>query len=310
MSALSVQYHLARKSYISPGPKQILRFPGSGLTSGQVAVQLPRQATIQSATLTVSESLRGGRLAGAATPESLERQLAQSKGVYLSGERWAASAIQLAEAGSVCGLLLAILNLTGDTELQVELQEDWRGAPAGHALVSSPLRPAQAGTRRWEKTTFPAATVLPGGSYWLLVKAAAGQAVWLAAEQAAGRTLMFAQQEGAAGWVQRRTIRGMQALYCFLAPDGETSSALTLRCGDQAAALVSAENDVLTFDLAKSLSDFLATLGDASPATIPLAFASTAQGILTVYPPHIEYEMPVGPSRIGAAPAPPGASTL
>jgi hypothetical protein len=293
----NVQYYLVLASYTNPGPKQVLRFSGSCFTGAQVTLQLPRQATIKTATLKVSESLSPDRLAGTVTPESLEGELAQFSGLYLSGERWATSVTRLVEASSVCGLLLAILNLTGDTQLQVELQEDWRGMPSGNTLVSSMLRLTQAGTRRWERTKFPATTVLPSGSYWLLLKAASGRAIWLCRDHNDGLAQIPEQQDRTGGWIQQNMIHGTQALYCFLSPHGSISSALTLRCGDQSAALVSAENDVLTFDLAKSLSDFLETLGDVSHATIPLAFASTAQGILTVYPPHIEYEMPVGPSE-------------
>ena len=84
-----------------------------------------------------------------------------------------------AEQVAVSGISLGLLAIVADTELLIELHEDWRDQPSGKKLVVGTLRLDRVGRPRGASSFFQKTVVLATQPYWLLIKATRGQAIWL-----------------------------------------------------------------------------------------------------------------------------------
>ena len=263
----------------APSAKRVLRFPADHAGQAGVAVSLPAGAVVSKAALSTQESLRGDRPgdAGAATAAS------GRSGVHVSGADAAAVSVTVEEALTATGLALPLLGLTSDTQVAVELRADDQGAPAGRALATATAGPFSPGAAEWSTVYFDP-VVLGSGPVWIVLRAPKGEAVWLAATAAAGLPVVRTPDDGAP---TETVLPGLQPLYQLLSRSGSAADApaTTLRLGATTVA-AAREGDKSTYDLASALQAAAAAGG-----AVPLTFTSTAAGTITVYPPHVEYEV-------------------
>lgn len=297
LAALDVAYHLVTNSFYSgeekTTDKQVLRFPGDRGVAREVLIQLPSNASITSASLETAESFHTDRPLASDDDNNLPNAtLTQNKGVHVSVERWAAQGIVPLRAMSISGVVVALLAMTHDTRLLVELQEDWNGRPSGKKLAAAALTLNQAGRRDWVTLLFPEAVTLFSELYWLLIGTASGRAVWLA-ETGDGDVKVLDRTADAP--VELKALDGLKTMYALLARDRQTreQQPASLGVGERAVAGTAGQNNVRTYDLAFALDSYLdSSVKTTSTTTIPLTLTSPLSGFVTVYPPEVEYDLP------------------
>jgi len=293
VTAFDVTYHLVLQSLHSGGVeqagKQVLRFAGGSEAVQEVSVRLPGNATVASATLETAESFRDDRLL-ASDDGSPDVTLAQKEGVYVGVERWASQEVTRAQAVSVSGIAVALMAITDAAEMLVELHEDWRGQPSGRKLASGALTLGRAGERGWVTLPFPEPVVLSSDPYWILIKAADGRAVWLAeAGDPPVRVLEGNDEPGT--WADLNALDGLHAMHRFLSrgEQAQEQAPVSLAIGEQVVVgTIDEDSGTKVYDLASAINDHLG--GSPSYETIPLTFRSVLSGLITVYPPVVEFD--------------------
>jgi len=263
----------------APSAKRVLRFPADRAGQAHVAVSLPTGAVVSKAALSTQESLGGDRLddPGAASAA------AGRAGVHVSGDDAAAVSVTVAQALTATGLALPLLALAGGTQVAVELRADDQGAPAGKALATASVSLLTPGTAEWATVHFDP-VVLDSGPVWIALRAAKGEAVWLADAGADGLHVIRTPDDGPPA---ETVLPSLEPLYQLLSRSGSAADApaTTLQLDDTTLA-ATRDGDRSTYDLAAALQ--AAANGGG---TVPLTFTSTAAGTITVYPPHVEYEV-------------------
>ena len=263
----------------APSAKRVLRFPADHAGQAGVAVSLPPGAVVSKAALSTQESLRGDRPddPGAASAAS------GRSGVHVSGDDTAAVSVAVDQALTATGLALPLLGLTSDTQVTVELRADDHGAPAGKALATTTAALSSPGAVEWS-TVYFGPVVLGSGPVWIVLRAPKGEAVWLAATAEDGLHVVRTPDDGAP---TETVLPGLQPLYQLLSRSGSAADApaTTLQLGGTTVA-ATRDGDRSTYDLAAALQ-----AAAAAGAAVPLTFTSTAAGTITVYPPHVEYEV-------------------
>ncbi len=262
----------------APTAKRVLRFPADRAGHAAVTVLLPAGAVVSKAAISTQESLRGDRPgdAGAASAAS------GSAGVHVSGDDTAAVSVAVGQAITATGLALPLLGLTGDTQVSVELRADDQGAPAGKALATATASLPTPGAVEWSTVYFDP-VVLGSGPVWIVLRATKGEAVWLAAAATDGLHVVRTPDDGAP---TETVLPDLEPLYQLLSRSGSAADApaTTLQLG-KATVAATRDGDRSTYDLAAALQ------AAATGAAVPLTFTSTAGGTITVYPPHVEYEV-------------------
>ncbi len=292
--ALDVAYHqVARSFYSGTGKttdKQVLRFPGELGVAREVLLQLPPNSTVRSARLETVESFSPDRpLASGNDPPNAT--LTQNKGVHVSVERWAAQEVVPPQAISITGVAVALLTVTQNTQVLVELQEDWEGQPSGRKLAAAALALDRAGRRDRVTLRFPEAVTLFSETYWLLIGTASGQAVWLA-DAGDGDVKVLDRTAGAP--VESKSLDGLNTVYGLLARDIQTQEQqpASLSVGAMTVSGATGQDNVRTYDMTPAVSSYLdSTIETASLTTVPLTLTSAFRGLVTMYPPEIEYDL-------------------
>jgi hypothetical protein len=297
LAALDVAYHLVKKSFYSREgktmDKKVFRFPGERGIAREALIQLPENADIKSASLETVESFLADRPLAASDGNNSPNAaaLTQNKGVHLSVERWAAQDIVPPQAMSISGVSVALLTMTHDTQLLVELQEDWDGRPSGKRLAAGALTLDQAGRRDWVTLLFPEAVTLFSKLYWILIGTASGQAVWLA-NAGDGDVKVLDRTTDAP--VESKALDGLKTMYALLARDRQTreQQPTSLGVGERTMAGIARKDNVRTYDLAFAIGSYLESSVKTAPATtIPLTMTSALRGFVTIYPPEVEYDL-------------------
>ncbi len=288
VAGLGVTYRLSTEAFPSGEAKQVLRFGNGQGTAHDLRVSLPGNASVSRATLRVAESFRLDRVAGS---DVAPAPIAGHKlGIHVGAERWVAQGVMPAAALSATGISLGLLGLTDATELMVELQEDWDGEPSGRKLATGMVAIQRAGRRGWFTLLFPEAIVLTTQPHWLLLRASSGSAVWLAQPGTPGVRVLH---EGGAIRPAWQGFGDVGALFQLLSRSSVTEMVgpATLTIGSQLVPSTLGGTGRI-FDLAPALNAYLAALSANGAANIdvPLTFTSQAPGIMTVYPPLIEFD--------------------
>lgn len=178
----AVGYQLVRRTFPDRTEKQILRFAGDAVATQQVKLHLPKTAVVTQATLTIATKLQKEGLTASIAANGLPPEsLAQATGVHLGVARWVAQPLTPAQALPTSGVVIGLLTLTANTQLALELYEDWQGQP-GKRLATATVMLAQGGPRLWQTVRFAESVLLFAQPYWLLLKATRGAALWLAKE--------------------------------------------------------------------------------------------------------------------------------
>ncbi len=267
----------------SPAAKRVLRFAPGGVSEARVAVRLPAGATVSKATLSTQESLRSDRPADAqvAGPVGGERV-----GVHVDGSGTAAASVVVDEATAATGVALPLLAVASTTEVAVELQEDWQGAPSGKRLAAGTAALEAPGEAGWA-TVFFDRVVIPSGPVWIVLRAAKGEAVWLAAPADGGGLRVVRAPDRAPA--SETILAGLRPLYELFSRSGGAAEApaSVLEVGGTSVPAVR-DGDRSTYDIRAALQ---AALAASATGAVELAFMSPVAGTITVYPPHVEFHL-------------------
>jgi hypothetical protein len=187
-----------------------------------------------------------------------------------------------------------MLPLEEGSEIVVELREDLDGLPTGKLLASGTLNVGVAGQRAWARLLFAQPLILSAQPYWVMAKMSRNTAIWLA--DAGNIPALVVEVTPQSGVIRKQwSFEGLVALVQFLTqtPQSEGQGQATLLSIDGLAVHPGERQDQPTVDITTLLQEQLAhhpsSVGASAP--IELMFSSNAPGIVTVYPPSIEYDL-------------------
>lgn len=296
VTEFGLAYNLVLEGFASSvEEKKVLRFAGRQATTEGVSVRLPGTARVESAALRIVESFRpAGSAPVAGEDDNTGSPPSQKSGVYVGVRKWVAQPFTPQQALAVNGLSLGLLALTGATELSVEIQEDWQEGPSGKKLLAASTTIETPGEHAWVTVRFREAVSLPPQPYWLMLKAASGEALWLTKDGAGGLLVVEKDDEQSARSEVRR-LENVEALYRLFAGSGHAQEeaqprqASVLTLGGTPVAGTGGE-DGKTFNLKPALNAYLAAHSQPGPVSVQLSFTSELPGLITVYPPRIVYD--------------------
>lgn len=299
MMEFDVTYRIFLQSLLSDVgekiEKQVLRFIGDPNTAQEVPVQFPSNATVGLATLETVESFRDDRPLALGNGDGLpDSVLAQERGVRVDAERWVVQGIVPPRATTVSGVAVALMATANNTEVYVNLQEDWHGLPSGKRLATGTLMLEEVGRRSWATLLFPEPIVLSSNLYWLLMKVSSGRAVWLTEAGDIPARVLEEPDDSGASWAELSVLDGLQAIHRLISRSkrAQEQRSISLAIGKHTIEMVDEQDDVRTYDLTSSLNDYLGDLPSDGPvATIPVTFKAALPGLVTVYPLAIEYDL-------------------
>jgi hypothetical protein len=265
-----------------PAVSRVLRFGEGAVAEATVAIALPPGATITKATVSTQEALLADRPLGDALVDSTSAD--SHVGVHVGGSGTVALGLAVEIAVSATGIALPLVPLVTGSEVAVELQEDYLGAPSGKQLAAAVAALASPGVVRWTTVSFDA-VVLPSGTVWLVLRAAKGEAVWLTAPaEDAGLRVLRTSDDGAS---VESVLPGLAAQYRLYSRSGEAlERAATTLSLDGTAVPALRDGDRATYDLTTALQPLAAAGG-----IVPLTFTGSIAGTITVDPPHVELDL-------------------
>ncbi len=309
----SIDYALIREtlSIGKSGPfkreKQRLRFPGGAPEMRPIHLQLPDGALVETVWLRAAADF------GPSPPLPLKNTAGEplapdmSIGASLTTDRRIAFRIEPDAPMTVTAISLGLMAHQSDTELDASLQEDWNDVPSGKNLASANVRIGSAGRPAHHQAALGTRLVLFAQPYWIVVSVAKGAGVWLGSPGDNGSILRLpppGRDDGVS------ILKGIDLSCRFLAPllpnpDGAEPPVTALQdmpfhllAGDTPLSPASSGEGTFIFsngDLKNHLNGQL-TGGPSpyplAPGVIPLYFAATLSGIVTIYPPEIAYSLP------------------
>lgn len=286
-----IGYQLVRRNFPDYAEKKLLRFAGTTVETQSINLRLPSAAAVTQATITVAAKLGTTELADQSANAVLQPDaLTQAIGIHLGLERWAAQPLIPAQALTASGVLVALLALTPNTQVTLELYEDWQGQPAGKKLIAATLSLAKSGERHWQTVRFVDPVLLFAQPYWLLLKAVRGAALWLAQPGASAVQMLTKENQR---WQALSVIANTQGLAHWLTPAAAKqapSLALAIDNCPVSSPPVTTD-DRQTYELTAALHDALANQGATDLADLALTITTGAAGLLTLYPPMIAYSI-------------------
>jgi hypothetical protein len=226
--------------------------------------------------------------------------IADVLGIEVDGSRAAAHRITPSAARDVSGLLLALTTTSRSAELVAEIREDQNGVPAGRIVASGPCNITQLDRPAWLHFGFRSSVVVPALPHWIVLRATNGTAIWLA-EPAAATT--HVGDATARGWTDRGSFDDIAPLHQIWSPsqgsanveDGEDDISARLRViigGSVIAPTPGISGRARVVNIASALQSWLsAQPGPAGIVNAPIQVSALGKGLVTVYPPDIEYDV-------------------
>lgn len=289
----------------SSGPKEVLRYSGKQVERQTISVRLPTSATVVSGLLRIDESFRrNGAAVGDNEGVFTMAAALPDRGLRITtGDRqYAAQRVEPSGSATIGGIALGVMALSPDTSLAVQIQSDYQGSPSGKNIIETGFTLKQAGVSTWVIAPFRTPIAFAAKGFWILVRAAKGDAIWLA-ESGDISVRSLVPENGV--WTETASLPGLEALWRPLPQSMGTGSdqaagsttSIQRACvsiGSSTAAIVS-QNGSRTFDLTSPLNAFLsaARTDSGAPETseIPIVFIAGSGGLITVYPPCITYDI-------------------
>jgi hypothetical protein len=201
-------------------------------------------------------------------------------------------------ARDVSGLLLALTTTSQSAELVAEIREDQNGVPAGRIVASGPCNITQLDRPAWLHFGFRSSVVVPALPHWIVLRATNGSAIWLA-EPAAATTQVG--DATARGWTDRGSFDDIAPLHQLWSPSGSTTStdeddiSARLRViigGSVIAPTPAVLGRSRVVNITSALQSWLAAQpGPAGIVNAPIQVRALGKGLVTVYPPDIEYDV-------------------
>jgi hypothetical protein len=288
LTQLVVPYLLVRESFTSPPggvEKETLRFDGVRKQTQSVSLELPGSVAVHAASVRVEEALGGTELTAFGSDATGDLSLVT--GAWLASTHWVAQPLTPPAPIRISAVTLALLPLARNTELAIELRADWRGGAGGAVLAAQKLTLEAAGNGGWHRVTLDEPCVLDARPCWLRVQAARGSAVWLAHAEI---ELLDDAQAGPDGPVRLVRAGSLSFALSSASAAGANTSAQLALAGVALSPDAAGAGDARSYDLAAALAPLVAGGTAGTTMTFELAFTTSRRGVVTVYPPAIEYE--------------------
>jgi len=294
LKSLVINYTLVSKSFATGEDKKTLKFSGKGTTSETVKLTIPAGATFQTAMINVVESFKDDRPVSAETESALPSIDGRKTGVYVNSSRWVAQITSPSECRLFSGIAIGLMALSADTELLIEIQDDLRGQPSGHKLISGALSPGAIGIPDWLTFIFPEPLVIPAEPHWILIRATKGNAVWLS-KDGKNAVRILADSDEIKTDQPMQLLEGQEALQCLVSPivsqqSKSPASALFIE-GQPVKGKPGNKDGSLEFDLRSALQSHTTKQKSGDALEVPLTFSSGFAGFVTIYPPHLEFNI-------------------
>ncbi len=277
---------------VSPQEKTVVRFPGNALTTETVTMEIPNNAEVIAAGLKTEASLGGKPSYAAGSMQPLTAS--HRTGINIAEDRWVAQQVSPDKAITINGLALGLMNLEKETELLVELHEDWNGQPSGKKVLEARIQLNILGERIWSRIPLRDSIPLATQSYWILLKSAKGTALWFtrSGEGQPVQVLQAAQEK--APLTKITEVKGVEAYYTFFSASthGQVPQApFELAMDNTPIPPITMENETINFELKDALNSKLSPDAEEKLVSISLHLKSAFPGIVTVYPLRIEYRL-------------------
>ncbi len=287
-AGFAVAYRPVTSAFASGEEKATVRFAGAGAAASAPSVRLPGGATVVSAELRATPSLRTGRPGGVDAAAASAPPTSRA-GIRVGAGRQAAQVVQPDAALEATGFLLGVIPLDDGVELHAALVEDAGGAPAGRVLAEGTLATGVPGRPAWLSWRLDAPLVVTTARHWVRLAAASGEAVWLSAA-GSGPACALADDGSTLATLTDRDLMVLPVVGAGAngGPPGDAAPRLDV-AGMSVSASAGADGR-LVYDLAAALTAALTGQPPGAVVEVPLSFASPAPGSLTVYPPRIEFE--------------------
>lgn len=273
--------------------KKVIRFTGKELTSESILFQLPGNADVVSVELITEASFGGERTYAVGNGmESFDSQ--HRNGITISEDRWIAQCVTPDKAIIISRYALGLMALEKDTELLVELQENWNGQPSGRKLAEGKIQLNALGQQTWSIVTLPKPIPLASSPYWLLLKSAKGAALWLTQSGDCEPVQVLQTAETQAPLVKITAISGVEALYTLFTccPQSQQQEApFTLSIGDDILPAKTIDKDRISFEIKDAVTAELSNSGAEELSNISIRLSSACAGFVIMYPPRMEYNI-------------------
>ncbi|MCP4341029.1 MAG: hypothetical protein GY799_19615 [Desulfobulbaceae bacterium] len=278
---------------IIPPEKKVARFTGKALTGESISIGIPGNAKVVSVELKTEASFGSKRFY--AVGNGMEPLGSQHRnGITITEDRWTAQCVSPDKAIIINRYALGVMALENDTELLVELQEEWNGQPSGKKLAEGKIQLNVLGQRTWSTNNLPTSISLATSPYWLLLKSTKGAALWLTRSTDGEPVQVLQAAKAQAPLVKITAISGVEALYVFFTccPQSEQLEApFTLTIGDTLLPPKTIERDRISFEIKDAVIAKLSNSGGNQLTNISIHLNSANAGLVTVYPPRVEYHI-------------------
>ena len=246
--------------------KQTLQFDGTGLYSFPLQLHFPAGAQVNKALIHLGTDISetSGFAAGA-----LGANLQQTTGLQANPGTTLAKCLDLSQAKQVNQAAIAILPVTENASIKLQLAEDLNGKPLGAILSETSVDIAEPG-RQWIVTSLSNSVLLDSKNYWLTLLCSEGTVIWLG-DATSGKAYVI--KNGSHQLINSVTLLG-ELGHSLPAAQASTPGNLALQCD---AAVQAINGDAV------DVSSYLAS----PPAAIQLL--SGEAGAIVLYAPEIEY---------------------
>ena len=278
---------------VSPQEKTVVRFSGNALSTEEVTIGLPKNADVIMASLKTQASF-GGKPSYIVGNGMEPLTSSHRVGINISEDRWIAQQVSPEKAIRINGLALGLMNLEKETDLVVELREDWNGQPSGKKLAEAQIHLSILGERIWSRIPMRDSIPLATQPYWILLKSAKGTALWFTRSGNFEPVQVLQTAQEKAPLTKITAISGVETYYTFFSccPHGQVQQTpVELAIDNTTIPATTKENDTISFVLKDALNSKLGHEEGGELANISLRLSSAFSGIVTVYPPRIEYNL-------------------
>ena len=310
IAGFALRYRLCRERFDDEAPKRVFDFGGQELVTRNVTVDVPRGATLWSATLRMMGPFNeppGGDPEdenGADGPPVAQVQVSDL-GVGIGAGEAAATRTHLAQAILLQGATVDLVAAGDGSAGMVRVHRDEVGQP-GEALCEGTLAPLRAGARGVVRIDFSKPAVVGAGPVWVVVHCESGALVWLTAvpTDATAGTQVLRRVAGDVVWtvVGAATDRG--ASVSFVTPSAAPDAAAGADHGFHGARLRlggvrlrggspppgSAGDRETHFSIATALTPLIQPAPAGTLVPVSLSIMSSERGRVTVYPPVFEFD--------------------
>jgi hypothetical protein len=310
ISSFALRYHLRRERFDDQAPKRVLDFGGQALVTRNLIIDVPRGATLVSATLRMTGPFheQGGDDSddeGETGDSPAIPVQASDLGVAVAAGESAATRTPLAQAALLQGATVDLVAVADDSSGILRVHRDENGRP-GDALCEGPFAPVRAGARGVVRADFSNPPVVGAGPVWVVVQCERGSLVWLTAvpAEATAANQMLRRAAGDAVWTAVGAAAGRGGVVSFVTPPGAPDATagadqafhgVRLRLGGVrlrgAPRLPGSPGEKEThFSIATALTPIAQSAPAGTLVPVALSMVSSERGRVTVYPPLFEFD--------------------